>query len=444
MEWFTFQEQIKNYDRVTGTFTTAMAYVELAMNTIVKSVLAEDYGRMRPSEALGILAPVLKKLSDHSDPEVVEISGLINDHLMVRGLDYFLFIEGDNTMPAGLLEKISTFNPEVHKIVGFPYFGRSAEDMRPIPGKWDADGKWGRLTYDEIKPMMDNPGFHEVGSVGMGCTAIHRSVFEKWPDERVPAWFRSQNDPDGFTGHDVMFCYEAKRYGLIDTVWLNTELEAGHLGEFKSSWAGYSASYEYARAGADLPTTEKSPGEVHIIVPHTGDAPKPETIEALKRETLPVDYCPLRTDTDYYELLRNLWGDKQTFITVEHDIIPFEGAIQELLDCPHDWCGFPYEYPPFGTYVGMGCGKFAAGIMKRHPRALIDISEWHDDKHPRRHWCRLDAYLKQYLAARGETQHFHAKLVGHLHNGRPAHNCISDEEAAALIANAANHVGGKR
>ena len=39
----------------------------------------------------------------------------------------------------------------------------------------------------------------------------------------------------------------------------------------------------------------------------------------------------------YWLYLRKAWAQRKTFINFEHDVVPFPGAIQELLNCPRSW-----------------------------------------------------------------------------------------------------------
>lgn len=439
LAWFEFQSQIKAYDRMAGTHVEAGASIELAMNNIVRKLLLKNYEQMRPSEVLGGLHAKVERLVKHRNPEIREIGKSLVEALTVHILDYILFVESDNTMPAGLLEKVGSLDPEVHKIVGFPYFGRSSGDQRPIAGEWDARGNWDRLSYVRIKSMMDSPGFHEVGSVGMGCTAIHRTVFETWPKERLGAWFHHKVESQSFIGHDVMFCAEAKQHG--HRVWLNTELEAGHLGMWKSDWASTKASFEYGAQMVDARIAQEVVRGAHVIVPHTEGGLREETIQAVDSYGLPVVYHNTgEGDSDYHDLIAEEWAAGKTFITVEQDIVPTAPALQQLLCCDQPWCGFQYEYPPFPfKYAGMGCTKFSAELIARHPDALTETAKWSDPKHPPKHWCRVDGNLKQYLSDRGERLHLHGDVV-HLTSGQTGHGCTSREEAMQ-IARAQGYVG---
>jgi hypothetical protein len=81
---------------------------------------------------------------------------------------------------------------------------------------------------------------------------------------------------------------------------------------------------------------------------------------------------------------------------VEQDIVPHPGALDELLACDEPWCAFAYDYPPFGLYAGMGCAKFSAELQLLFPTAMEETATWHDAKHPPKHWCRVDGWLKHY------------------------------------------------
>ena len=441
LAWFTFQAQIKAYDRMAGTHTESGAAVEFAMNEIVRKTLIKNYQEMRPSEVLGYMHPKIERLIEHRSREVREIGKALVEALTVHLFDYYVFIESDNTMPDGLLEKVGGLDPDKHQIVGFPYCGRSADDQRPIPGDWDAAGNWSRLSYERFKAMMGTPGFHEVGSVGMGCTAVHRSVFERWPEDRFGAWFHPVVEKGMYVGHDVTFCYEAKKFGIVDKVWLNTELEAGHIGDWVSTSKSYFASHEFALNALNARVDTEIAKGAHVVVPHTADGLREETTLAVDASRIPAQYVNTgEEDHDYHDLISDEWANGKTFITVEQDIVPPETALEQLLACDQPWCGYEYEYPPFPfKYAGMGCTKFSVELIARNPHAMIETAKWSDPKHPAKHWCRVDGNLKQYLSDRGERMHLHGEIK-HLTKGETGHGCTSPEEAMA-IARAQGFVG---
>ncbi len=179
-----------------------------------------------------------------------------------------------------------------------------------------------------------------------------------------------------------------------------------------------------------------------VVVPFTQGRLKPQTQAAVKESGLHSQFYRLAdSDSAYHNLIESAWDEGKTFITVEQDIVPHEGALRELLDCPEPWCAFEYEYPPFGLYAGMGCAKFSSTLIAKFPDAMTETGKWDDDTpgarhipsslpHPPKHWCRVDGWLKQYLEDGGARQHVHG-VVEHLSSGRPAHDCLVGQSAAA-------------
>ena len=179
--------------------------------------------------------------------------------------DYLVFLEHDNIAPDDWANVVcNELDPDIHKIVGRWYFGKAQEDMRSICGYIRPNGDFDRLSYNEVQFFRSNPGLYRVGAgmagvddtaltltVGLGCTAIHRSVFENWTG-KMP-WFQSIMEwhphPDhpskGFRsmlGHDVNFCLEAHKQGI--DVWLDTRKPSGHIGEFVSDDITYTATVQ--------------------------------------------------------------------------------------------------------------------------------------------------------------------------------------------------------
>ncbi len=159
-----------------------------------------------------------------------------------------------------------------------------------------------------------------------------------------------------------------------------------------------------------------------IVVPHTRDGLKEETRKAV--QTLSAEFFPLEGDSAYHDLISELWAAQESFVIVEQDIVPGPEDVDSLIDCPHGWCAFCYDYPPFGLYAGLGLARFRAEVMKQLPQAMRWCALESDEQHNRKHWCRQDGLLKRYLQERGIQQHVHG-VVRHLHSGGPAHGCVS-------------------
>lgn len=145
-----------------------------------------------------------------------------------------------------------------------------------------------------------------------------------------------------------------------------------------------------------------------VVVPYTRLHPALEP--ALRQQGVDdAEYVRLTHETAYWELLCRLWdgGNGDDFIFVEHDIIPWAGAIQELWDCPEPWCSMPYKI--FGRYVhsGFGCTKFGKELIRFRP----DGPENFEDHT----WRKLDMQMIQ--SGLPWLPHPHSPPVLHMNAG---------------------------
>ena len=114
------------------------------------------------------------------------------------------------------------------------------------------------------------------------------------------------------------------------------------------------------------PRPETGGGDrVKIVVPFANQGSiQLEAVKLnLKAQGVSAEFVELLKPLDYSGLLIKLWTDP--FIIVEHDIIPWPGALTELSKCDQPWCGFPYrlsdQLPPRGQMprveAWLGCTK---------------------------------------------------------------------------------------
>jgi hypothetical protein len=141
---------------------------------------------------------------------------------------------------------------------------------------------------------------------------------------------------------------------------------------------------------------------VKVVVPYTNLRAPTAAIASAVAAT----FVETATDDAYWKLLRDLWAKRQTFIILEHDIVPPEGALEAIWACPRDWCGVPY---PVGRIWGVwhGCTKFGRDLIRRYPEAVRSM---------RVHsWDALDAQLIDYIQRRQkERAHWHWPAALHL------------------------------
>lgn len=83
---------------------------------------------------------------------------------------------------------------------------------------------------------------------------------------------------------------------------------------------------------------------------------------ALEQEGVPHDVLLCEGQFGYGKHLARLWGG-EGFVLLEHDVVPWVGAIQQLQDCEGDWCGFRYAKGG-STIRALGCVKFSDRLAR--------------------------------------------------------------------------------
>ena len=78
----------------------------------------------------------------------------------------------------------------------------------------------------------------------------------------------------------------------------------------------------------------------------------------------------------YLDYFQRRWDEGEGFITMEHDIVPWPGAIESLLDCPHEWCFFGYQ-PDVDCLANscapLGLQKITAALIEALPGTWNDM-----------------------------------------------------------------------
>lgn len=148
----------------------------------------------------------------------------------------------------------------------------------------------------------------------------------------------------------------------------------------------------------------------NVVVPFANDTNEPAVHKAMRLnlevQGLRPRYERMNGTLDeafaYDRLFRRLWAEGEPFILVEHDILPWPGAVQQLWTCDREWCGFPYYI--FGEMrVQLGCVKFDPARLG--PCPLPEKLS---------HWQGLDWVVIRTLAERGQSGHLHEPAVTHL------------------------------
>jgi hypothetical protein len=127
---------------------------------------------------------------------------------------------------------------------------------------------------------------------------------------------------------------------------------------------------------------------------------------ALRAEGLRPEVVIMADDLAYGRLLAALWTTGEGFILVEHDIVPWPGALARLATCSASFCAYRY---PLGGSTGceLGCVRFGTDLLRSHPDLPI---AWSGVT-----WQYLDTRLFKALRACGhDTPHVHEPAVAHL------------------------------
>ena len=156
-----------------------------------------------------------------------------------------------------------------------------------------------------------------------------------------------------------------------------------------------------------------------IIVPFTYVIR--EQVRALMIDHVEPLYVYMEEESSYWRLLKRLWEERETFVLVEHDIIPWPGAIAALWACDSPWCTYEYPLENYSILAGFGCTLVRDVLMEAVPNV------W--DEAPETHWWGLDSWLShKSLSLLGRDKpHLHAPPVTHLNPWRfpldsPVHN----------------------
>lgn len=129
---------------------------------------------------------------------------------------------------------------------------------------------------------------------------------------------------------------------------------------------------------------------------------------ALRQEGIPFRVY-LDDEVEMWQGLAQIWQKGSGFIHLEHDNVPWPGALDALCRCRvADWCG--YWYPlggPGHLAPGIGCFKVSTSLVRAHPDLWL---QWAQTP-----WHGLDAAVSAALAfvTGWDEYHLHWPAVAH-------------------------------
>lgn len=110
----------------------------------------------------------------------------------------------------------------------------------------------------------------------------------------------------------------------------------------------------------------------------------------------------------YLAYWKQRWAEGSTFINLEHDVVPWPGAIEQINACPEDWCSFGYG-PDWDLFTGtapFGLAKFTDRFIAEFPEVWIAY-----DKGWGLNWRGCDAHFTGYMKTRSIFPHQHRPAV---------------------------------
>ena len=74
------------------------------------------------------------------------------------------------------------------------------------------------------------------------------------------------------------------------------------------------------------------------------------------------------SDTAYVDFFQSRWDEGKDFISMEHDIVPWPGAIDQIAQCKAPWCVFMYDpVEDAMSRPNLGLVKIGADLIKMIP-----------------------------------------------------------------------------
>lgn len=124
---------------------------------------------------------------------------------------------------------------------------------------------------------------------------------------------------------------------------------------------------------------------------------------ALTMEGREVREVVMNDRLHYGRLFTELWQAREGFILVEHDVVPWPGALVALELCEYECCAYQYPSGSGAWAMSLGCIKFSGSLVRRIPYDL----EWQN-----RWWDELDGAV--FATLQGEVDvHIHRPPVAH-------------------------------
>ena len=155
-----------------------------------------------------------------------------------------------------------------------------------------------------------------------------------------------------------------------------------------------------------LYTKVETPAPVRVLLPYTKPTAKLQTvIDCLRIQYVQPELVKVGDAAEYWTALRDAWAEGKEFIVVEQDVMVWQGAIESLSTCTHDWCTLPTMCHGRMISTTFGCIKFGQQLIERRPGWWDDIPTT---------WFHLDANFTDKMGWPFIKPHVHGPAATHL------------------------------
>lgn len=134
--------------------------------------------------------------------------------------------------------------------------------------------------------------------------------------------------------------------------------------------------------------------KVRVLVPHTEAGIHDEVRQALTDQgaTIVPVLTPARDRFSYGDALRRAWTGKRDIIVCEADVVPPEGAIEQLADCTEVWCSHAIWTGDRYDERTIGLVRWSMRLQLEHPQLMNIVCAPLDPRYwVRRGWTRIQA-----------------------------------------------------
>ena len=158
---------------------------------------------------------------------------------------------------------------------------------------------------------------------------------------------------------------------------------------------------------------------MELFCPYVAGKLAPETRAALEAFAPWTQFVelPVGDLTAYGRLIRTLWRERESFALCEQDVVPTAPQLDELMECPGEWCTHLYADDRYPDGPMLGLAKFSAAAMKRWPGAMDDALVVGNRRDIEVSWWEVDARIARDFEIKRLPWCLHDSRVRHLHTG---------------------------